>query len=149
MKTVLIIDDDQTAVRFLSILLEENGFEAKCAYDGKEGLEKIKELRPDLVVLDVMMPKKSGFTLFRQLRKDEEFKDLPVLMMTGVAAELEQLDNEKEDADQRPFDALREGLRKGIKQMREEGLVRPDMFLDKPVEPDLFISRIKALLEGT
>ena len=148
MKKVLVIDDDPTAVKFLRVLLEENGFESECAYDGKAGFEKIREYQPDLVVLDVMMPKKSGFTLFKQLRMKEQYQHLPVLMLTGVARELELLDGQSDDTHQRPYDSLRESFRKGIQQMRDEGLVKPEMFIDKPVEPDVFINRVKELIGG-
>jgi CheY-like chemotaxis protein len=145
-KKVLIIDDDESTVKFLSVVLEEIGYEAHHAFDGKEGLEKIKTDTPDMVVLDVMMPKKTGFTLFNQLRKEKEYKALPVLMLTGVAGVLQELDAESEEIDQRPFDSLREALRKNIAKMREEGLVKPDLFMDKPTDPDAFIERVKDLI---
>jgi CheY-like chemotaxis protein len=149
-KKVLMIDDDPNTVKYLSVVLEENGYEVAAAYDGREGLEKIKEIHPDLVVLDVMMPKKTGFTLFRQLRKEEEFKDLPILMLTGVAGVLEDYDDEADAAGTtlRPFDSLRENLRSMIQKMRSEGLIKPDMFMDKPVEPDEFIERVEKLLNA-
>jgi CheY-like chemotaxis protein len=146
-KKVLIIDDDVNAVKFLTVVLEENGYEVGSAFDGQAGLETLKEESPDLLILDVMMPKKSGFTLFKQIRKDERWKDLPVLMLTGVAGVLEELDEESQESDDlRPYDSLREALRKKITQMRDEGLIKPDMFLDKPVDPDLFIERVKAVI---
>lgn len=145
-KKVLIIDDDLSVHKFLTVLLEENGYETECAADGREGFDKVRESKPDLIILDVMMPKKTGFVLFKQLRNEEEFKDLPVLMLTGVAGVLEELDDQSEDTMERPFDNLRETLRKAIKQMRDEGLIKPDMFVDKPVEPEAFIERVKALI---
>jgi len=145
-KKVLLIDDDVNAVKYLSVVLDENGYEVETAYDGREGLQKIKDWNPDLIVLDVMMPKKSGFTLFKQLRRDDDYKDLPVLMLTGVAGVLEELDEESEDTHARPFDSLREALRKTIKEMRSEGLIKPNMFMDKPVEPEAFVSRIAELI---
>ncbi len=146
-KKVLIIDDDPTVIMYVSAVLEENGYEVTSASDGKEGYEKLRESIPDLLILDVMMPKKTGFTLFKQLQREEETKDLPVLMLTGVAGVLEELDAESEgDDDKRPLDSLREALRKNIKQMRAEGLVRPNMFMDKPVDADQFIERVKGLI---
>jgi len=145
-KKVLIIDDDENTVKFLSVVLEENGYETHHAFDGKEGFEKIKTDTPDMVVLDVMMPKKSGFTLFNQLRKEEAYKDLPVLMLTGVAGVLQELDAESEEIDQRPFDSLREVMRKQIAKMRKDGLVKPDLFMDKPTDPDAFIEKVKDLI---
>ena len=145
-KKVMVIDDDKNAVKFLSVLLSENGYEPIVAHDGKEGLEKIEEHGADLIVLDVMMPKKTGFVLFKQLKMRDEYKDIPILMLTAVAASLMELDAEKEDTFERPYDSLRETLRKAIQEMRESGDVRPDMFVDKPVDPDGFIKRVRELI---
>jgi CheY-like chemotaxis protein len=119
-KQVLVIDDDQNAVKYLSVLLDDHGYVPVAAHDGNHGLQKVKQCKPDLIVLDVMMPKKSGFVLFKQLKKDETFE--------------------------KPYDTLRETLKAKIREMREEGLVRPEMFMDKPVDPDLFIEKVHELL---
>jgi DNA-binding response OmpR family regulator len=145
-KKVMVIDDDKNAVKFLSVLLSENGYEPIVAYDGKEGMQKLEENGADLIVLDVMMPKKTGFVLFKQLKTRDEYKDIPILMLTAVAASLAELDAEKEDSFERPYDSLRETLRKAIEEMRESGDVRPEMFVDKPVDPDSFIERVKSLI---
>jgi len=145
-KKVLVVDDDVNTVKFLSAALEQNGYEALGAHNGKEGFEKIESEKPDLVILDVMMPKKTGFVLFKQLRRDEKYKDLPVIMLTGVAEVLEGLDTQSDDSDVRPFDSLREAMRKAIREMKEEGLVKPDMFIDKPVDPELVIAKVKSLI---
>ena len=135
-KKVMVIDDDKNAVKFLSVLLSENGYEPIVAHDGQEGLQKIEEQGADLIVLDVMMPKKTGFVLFKQLKTSDEYKDIPILMLTAVAESLMELDAEKEDTFERPYDSLRETLRKAIQEMRESGDVKPEMFVDKPVDPD-------------
>lgn len=145
-KQVLIIDDDRNTVKYLSVVLSEHGYDPVCAYDGNEGLQKVQQVAPDLIVLDVMMPKKTGFVLFRQLKKDERYKDIPVLMLTGVSGILEDLESHKEETFEKPYDSLRETLRKQILEMREEGLVRPEMFVDKPVDPDDFIARVQRLI---
>ena len=145
-KKVLVVDDDVNTVKFLSAALEQNGYEALGAHNGKEGLEKIESEKPDLVILDVMMPKKTGFVLFKQLRREEKYKDLPVIMLTGVAEVLDGLDGQSDESDVRPFDSLREAMRKTIREMKEEGLVKPDMFIDKPVDPELVIAKVKDLI---
>jgi len=145
-KKVLVVDDDVSTVKFLSTALEENGYESLKAYNGKEGLELIQNENPDLVLLDVMMPKRTGFTLIKQLRRDEKYKDLPVIMLTGVAEVLEDLDAESGETQERPYDSLREALRNTIKQMRDEGLLKPDMFIDKPIDPELVIVKVKELI---
>jgi two-component system alkaline phosphatase synthesis response regulator PhoP len=145
-KTVMVIDDDANTVRFLFVLLEENGYRPLTALDGREGMQKLQENDVDLIVLDVMMPKKTGFVLFKQLKKDARLKDVPVLMLTGVAASLEELDSQQDDPDVRPHDSLRESLRKMIREMRESGELRPEMFVDKPLDPDSFIARVRDLI---
>jgi DNA-binding response OmpR family regulator len=145
-KKILIIDDDLNATRYLSVVLEEEGFEAITANDGSEGWQKIQENEVDLIVLDVMMPKKTGFTLFKQLKRDEKLKNIPVLMLTGVAASLEEMDDAAADTEERPFDGMRESLRKMIATMREEGQIKPEMFVDKPVDPGAFMERVRRLI---
>ena len=92
------------------------------------------------------MPKKSGFVLFKQLKKDEQFKDIPILMLTGVSGVLEELESHKDETFEKPYDSLREALKKTIREMREDGLVKPEMFVDKPVDPDSFIAKVQQLI---
>ena len=145
-KQVLIVDDDRNTVKFLSVALGDNGYDTECAYDGSEGLQKVNQSKPDLIVLDVMMPKKSGFVLFQQLKKDEQHKDIPVLMLTAVSGIFEELDSHKEETFEKPYDSLREALKNKIREMRQEGLLSPDMFVDKPIDPDAFIARVQQLI---
>ena len=147
-KKVLIVDDDQNTVKYLSIVLSENGYDPISAYDGVEGLLKIKQVRPELIVLDVMMPKKSGLVLVKQLKSDEQYKDIPILMLTGVSGLLEELDSRKEEASEKPYDSLREALKKKIRDLREEGLLGPEMFMDKPVDADSFLDKVRQLIGG-
>jgi len=142
----MVIDDDASTMRFMCVLLEENGYQPVAAQDGREGMQKLQEDDVSLIVLDVMMPKQTGFSLFKQLKRDEKLKDIPVLMLTGVAASLEELDAQKDGPDVKPFDGLRESLRKMIAEMRESGEVKPEMFVDKPVDPDAFIDKVRELI---
>ncbi len=145
-KKVLVVDDDLNTVKFLTTALEASGYEPVGAYNGQEGLEKVESENPDLILMDVMMPKKTGFVLFSQLRKDERFKNIPIIMLTGVAEVLEGLDADSEATEETPFDPLREAMRKRIKQMRDEGLEKPDMFIDKPIDPELVMAKVKELI---
>jgi len=145
-KQVLVVDDDRNTVKYLSVVLSEHGYDPVPAYDGSEGLAKVKQARPDLIVLDVMMPKKTGFVLFRQLKKDEQYKDIPILMVTGVSGVLEELESHMDESFEKPYDSLRETLKKQIQEMRQEGPVRPEMFVDKPVDPDSFIAKVRQLI---
>ena len=146
-KRVLVVDDDENTRRFLSVALEANGYEAMTAEDGDDGYNKVQELKPDLILLDVMMPKKTGFVLFKQVRRKEEFKDIPVIMLTAVAEVLEEDETQAEgETFERPFDSLRDSLRKAIIKMRDEGLVKPEVFIDKPIDPEQLIEEVKELI---
>ncbi|MDP6776957.1 MAG: response regulator, partial [Candidatus Latescibacteria bacterium] len=102
-KQVLIIDDDPNTVKYLSVVLSENGYDTISAADGNEGLEKVKEAIPDLIVLDVMMPKRTGFVLFNLLKKDDQYKDIPVLMLTGVSGVLDDMESRKDEDSEKPY----------------------------------------------
>ena len=93
-----------------------------------------------------MMPKRSGLTLFKLLKKDEQFKDIPVLMLTGVSGILEEQEAHKDEADERPYDGLRETLKRVIQGMRADGLVKPEMFVDKPVDIPAFVAKVQRLI---
>jgi two-component system alkaline phosphatase synthesis response regulator PhoP len=145
-KQVLVVDDDGNTLKYLSALLREHGYDPVSARDGAEGLQKLREASPDLIVLDLLMPKKSGFVLFRQLRQDVEHKDIPVLILTGVTGVLEEHQEHQDETAERPHDPLREVLKKKVMELREEGLVSPEMFMDKPVDPDAFIAKVEQLI---
>ena len=83
-KYVLIVDDDPDLVETVCMMLENKGYEVGKAYDGVEGEEAIKQRRPDLLVLDVMMPRKDGYKLCAQLKADSATRDIPVILLTAV-----------------------------------------------------------------
>jgi CheY-like chemotaxis protein len=82
---VLVVDDDPDLVESVSMKLENENFRVAKAYDGMEAWDKIKEERPDLIILDVMMPRKNGYELCDELKKSEEYKDIIVVLLTAVA----------------------------------------------------------------
>ncbi|AEB08708.1 response regulator transcription factor [Desulfobacca acetoxidans] len=82
---ILIVDDDPDFVETVSMLLENKGYEVGKAYDALEGENAIKKRRPDLLVLDVMMPKKSGYELCKELKANDWTKDIPIMLLTAVA----------------------------------------------------------------
>ena len=83
-KYVLIVDDDPDLVETVCMMLEDKGYEVGKAYDGVEGEEAIKERHPDLLVLDVMMPRKDGYQLCAELKADSATKDIPIILLTAV-----------------------------------------------------------------
>ena len=84
MPKILVVDDDPDLVETVAMMLESKGCEVGRAYDGVEGEESIKKRRPDLVVLDVMMPRKDGYVLCSELKVGEDTRDIPIVLLTAV-----------------------------------------------------------------
>jgi CheY-like chemotaxis protein len=125
-KRVLIVDDEPEAIDFATAVLEENGYLAISAEDGVEGMEKVKAERPDLVLLDIMMPGKGGIAMYRDLRKDEETRDIPVIIITGVAR----------------------GQRFEESMMRKDPHIPlPDGYIEKPMKPEGLLKLVEELLK--
>ena len=106
MKKILIVDDEPDIVEVLKFPLEASGYECICAYDGETGLKSAKELSPDLMILDVMLPKINGFKISRLLKYDSKYKDIPILMVTARSQENDKLIGEETGADEyitKPF----------------------------------------------
>ncbi len=118
---ILVCDDERHIVRLIQVNLEKQGYQVVTAYDGKEGLEKIRSEKPNLVVLDVMMPYMDGFEVLKNLRRDVEFENLPVIMLTAKA----------QDKD------VFEGYHYGA-----------DMYLTKPFNPNELVTFVKRIAEG-
>jgi len=128
---ILIIDDDADAVDLIRIALEANNYDVFSAGNGTEGLKLVKEIRPDLIILDVMMDTATeGFQVSYQLRSNDpkseyrEFSQTPIIMMTGVSQQLHMKFSPKQDGDYLPVDE----------------------FLEKPVRVDSLLEKIKKLL---
>ena len=84
-KLILVVDDDPDLVEAVSMKIESKNYRVAKAYDGIEALEKIKEEKPALVILDVMMPRKNGWVVCDEIKKDNKLKDIVVIMLTAVA----------------------------------------------------------------
>jgi CheY-like chemotaxis protein len=123
-KKILIVDDEPDMVAFLATLLEDNGYETDSAADGEDAMEKVKADKPDLISLDLLMPNKTGIKMFRELRKDNDFNDIPVVMVTGFG---------KDDVPQMDF-----------KQWIKQRAIRPpEGYIEKPVNKDVFLDAVK------
>ncbi|MBW1803299.1 MAG: response regulator [Deltaproteobacteria bacterium] len=83
-KKILIIDDDPLIVEYLEALFSDNGYETCSAANSMEGMEVLREERPDLITLDLQMPEEWGPRFYRKLRKDKALKDIPVIVVTGI-----------------------------------------------------------------
>ncbi|MCK5803374.1 MAG: response regulator [Lentisphaeria bacterium] len=83
--TILVVDDELDVRTYLRTLLTKQGYEVVMAADGEEGLIMARENKPDLVFLDIMMPKKTGIMLYRRLKKDPEIGGVPVVILTGLS----------------------------------------------------------------
>lgn len=123
---ILIIDDDPDIIEAMKVVLENKGYEVRSAQDGAEGMERLKEARPDLIILDVMMrTSQEGFELSRQLKGSAEYKDIPILMLTAVKDKT-GLDFKSTAGD--------------------ESWLPVEEFLDKPVKPDVLLEKVASLL---
>jgi len=107
MKKILIVDDEQDIVESLKFVLEAADFTCYSAYNGEDGLRLAKEIIPDLIILDVMMPKINGYKISRLLKYDAKYKNIPILMVTARSQEEDKLIGEETGADEhitKPFD---------------------------------------------
>lgn len=127
-KKVLCVDDDPDIRLFVVTVLEENGYTPLTATNGKEGLEIIKKERPDLVTLDVLMPRQSGIKMYRELKTDDSLKDISVIILSGIA--------------RRTFLRSQEALT----EFGSENVPEPEAYLEKPVEPEELAEIIKKVI---
>jgi DNA-binding response OmpR family regulator len=118
-KKILIVDDDPDQREMIRSSLKEAGFEISTATNGVEGLEKARSGSPDLIILDVMMPKMDGFAVCVTLREDDTTASIPILMLTGLCSYISQLT----------------GLESGATD-----------YLVKPFDPEQLVSKVEALL---
>ena len=118
-KKILVVEDDPAAIRFISYALEIEGYEVLTASNGLEGLKKVQEEEPDLLVLDVMLPGLDGFQVCRRLRAEPQTAHLPILMLSAKAQEVDKTT----------------GLKVGA-----------DEYLAKPVDPLELVSQVGSLL---
>lgn len=123
-KKVLVVDDDQDVRSFAVTVLEENEYTPLVAKDGIEGMELIEKESPDLVILDVLMPRGSGIRMYHKLKTDDRLKKIPVIMFTGISL--------------RSFLKSQKALEKFDGQIPE-----PDVYLEKPVEPEELASAVR------
>lgn len=105
-KRILIVDDERDIVETIQFMLESEGFECLLAYDGEDALLKARTENPDLILLDIMLPKINGYQVCRLLKFDEKYKDIPIIMLTAKAQDADKLMGKETGADEyvcKPF----------------------------------------------
>lgn len=122
-RKILVVEDEQDLVDYLSMVLKDHGFEVVAAEDGADGLAKAKAERPDLITLDINLPRETGVRMYRNLHEDPETAGIPVVMITGVSHEFKRfIDTRKQ-------------------------VPPPAAYFDKPVKPDELVEKIEELLQ--
>jgi len=119
-KKILLVEDEKDLSKTISFRLENNGYTVVTAYDGPEGLDKAKKEKPDLVILDLMLPKMDGYKVCALLKADSRYSRIPIVIFTARVQE--------ED-----------------KAMGKE--VGADAYITKPFEPETLLSKIRELLK--
>ncbi len=130
---ILVVDDNRSVVRIIQVLLQKEGFEVLTAFDGLEALQKAQEEKPDLIILDVVMPKMDGYEVCRLLQDDPDTAAIPVLMLTVKG----QVDDP--DLDERALDT-------GIQERMDGYEAGAIEFLSKPIKAKELLARVKTLL---
>jgi twitching motility two-component system response regulator PilH len=124
-KKVLTVDDDPDVRLFTTTVLEENGYVPIEAGNGEEGLRMIKSESPDLIILDVLMPRQSGIRLFRELKTNKSLSHFKVIILSGIA--------------KKTF--LRS--QQALTEFGESAVPEPDFYLEKPVDAEVLAETIK------
>lgn len=137
-KKILIIDDEPDARAFLRAIFEDEGYETMTASDGEEGLGAARETPPDLITLDLMMPNKSGIKFFNEIRRDEQLKEVPIVVVSGARQETGV--DMKSYMETRPFQERKKDVAEGDIEST------PNAFLEKPVNPPELIAAVKKLI---
>jgi len=124
---ILFVDDDPDILEAVALILESQGYEVVTARDGVEGLANLKAEQPDLMILDLMMPKMDGFAVCKELQDPRwsKYKDIPILILTSV----------REEASRRRYE-LETGLELDV-----------DDYVEKPMSPDVLLERVSTLIK--
>lgn len=122
---IILIDDDADFVEATKIVLESKPYEVIVAFDGEEGLRKAREEKPDLIILDIIMPVKDGFTAAEEFKKDPELGKIPIVMLTSYSEK---------------------GVETSIAVSRGLTLEAED-YIDKPINPEELLRRVEKQLK--
>jgi len=128
MKKVLIVDDEQSILIYLTTVLEDTGYVACSAVDGEEGLKVARRERPDLVCLDVMMPKRGGVSLYQEIKRDPDLRPIPVMFISAY----------NRIRDLRNPEAFR-------KMISDPAIPQPELCMEKPIKVPEFLAAVAEL----
>ena len=128
-KRVLVVDDELDMRTFIMTLLETEGYKPITAEDGIKGLEVAREKKPALIILDVMMPRESGITMYREIKTDPDLKNIPVIMLSALA--------------KKTFFHSQ----KVLNDYKGEKIPEPEAYIEKPPEPEELLIAINNLLK--
>lgn len=120
---ILVVDDEPDNITFVETILKKEGFTVLSAGDGLEGVERAVEELPDLIVLDVQMPKMNGFEVFDKLRKEGSTKQIPVVMLTGIREKV--------------------GIGFNAEDMKKFYGEEPNGYVEKPISPEELVKVVK------
>ena len=118
-KKILIVDDEPDVRTYLEVLYQEHGYETATAVDGDEALPKVREFKPDLISLDIIMPRETGQKFYRDLVKDPDFSKTPVIILSGVTRYKELFSRD------------------------HKTMPKPFAFVEKPIDKDELLGKIK------
>jgi two-component system, OmpR family, alkaline phosphatase synthesis response regulator PhoP len=121
-KKILIIDDEPDTTTYYAALLEDNGYETIIAENGEDGFTKLEENKPHLITLDISMPEVSGVKFYRTIKEDDRYKDIPVVIITGVSKDFEKFISSRKQ------------------------VPAPDGYIAKPIEQDKVLKLIEELI---
>ena len=128
--TVLVVDDEPDIVTYLTTILEDNGYRTRSARDADSALAEMRARPPDLICIDIMMPRRSGLSLYHQMKTDPDFKDIPVIVISAFSR-LEDFTGQK-------FRRI----------FPDESVPEPSFFIEKPVNVEHFLETIELILGG-
>lgn len=144
-KTILVVDDEKPIADILEFNLKKEGFKVFCAYDGEEALEMVDEVKPDIMLLDIMLPKKDGMDVCREVRKTHDF---PIIMLTAKDSEIDKvlgLELGADDYVTKPFGTreliarVKANLRRQMKTEVEEISKEDDLTVGSlTIQPDAY-----------
>ncbi len=120
-KTILVIEDERELAEMIQVTLVKEGYEVVLTYDGETGLKKAKELKPDLITLDLKLPKLDGYKICEDLKADEKYQHIPVIMLSARDSDIEK---------------------------KTGAAVGANAYLVKPYEPQILLKNIRKLLNG-